>query len=25
VITTTDLIGGLERNLGIIQAQTQGL
>jgi uncharacterized damage-inducible protein DinB len=25
VITTTDLIGGLERNLGIIKAQTQGL
>jgi uncharacterized damage-inducible protein DinB len=25
VITTTDLIGGLERNLGIIKAQTKGL
>ena len=25
MITTTDLIGGLERNLGIIQAQTKGL
>jgi uncharacterized damage-inducible protein DinB len=25
VITTTDLIGGLERNLGIIKAQTEGL
>ena len=25
MITATDLIGGLERNLGIIKAQTQGL
>jgi uncharacterized damage-inducible protein DinB len=25
VITTMDLIGGLERNLGIIKAQTEGL
>jgi len=25
VITTTDLIGGLERNLGIIKSQTEGL
>jgi uncharacterized damage-inducible protein DinB len=25
VITATDLIGGLERNLGIIKAQTKGL
>jgi DinB superfamily len=25
VITTTDLIQGLERNLGIVKAQTQGL
>jgi uncharacterized damage-inducible protein DinB len=25
VITTTDLIGALERNLGIVKAQTQGL
>ena len=25
MITTTDLIGGLERNLGIIKAQTEGL
>lgn len=25
MITTTDLIGGLERNLGIIKAQTKGL
>jgi uncharacterized damage-inducible protein DinB len=25
VITTTDFIGGLERNLGIIKAQTKGL
>jgi hypothetical protein len=25
VITATDLIGGLERNLGIIRAQTRGL
>jgi uncharacterized damage-inducible protein DinB len=25
MITTTDLIGGLERNLGILKAQTKGL
>ena len=25
MITTTDLIGGLERNLGVIKAQTEGL
>jgi uncharacterized damage-inducible protein DinB len=25
MITTTDLIGGLERNLGVIRAQTEGL